>query len=171
MSKLFRRVVLHLVIIFVECILNQPKCYFMTKDILVPNEYGFRSGSTTTDFSVELMDEIIKALGEEKYAISIFLDLSKALNTVNNSILLSKLHSYGIRSNENQWFKYYLSKRKQKVFVNGIESSSVLISNVLKTWQHKCASQKEQNVTLCIVAIATLTAPVSLCQKTKYPHL
>ena len=59
---------------------------------------------------------------------TIFLDLSNAFDTVNHSILLSKLDSYGIRRNENHWFKSYLSKRKQKVFVNGIESSSLFIS-------------------------------------------
>jgi len=57
------------------------------------------------------MDEITKALDEEKYAVSIFLDLSKAFDTVNHSILLSKLDSYGIRGIENQWFKTYLSNR------------------------------------------------------------
>ena len=101
----------------------------MIENILVSNQYGFRSGSTTTDCLVELMDEITKAIDEEKYAVSIFLDLSKAFDTVNHSILLPKLNSYGIRSIENQWFKSYLSNRKQKVFVNGIESSSLLISS------------------------------------------
>ena len=115
--------------IFEKCILNQLKFYFMIENILVSNQYGFRSGSTTTDCLVELMDEITKAIDQEKYAVSIFLDLSKAFDTVNHSILLSKLNSYGIRSIENQWFKSYLSNRKQKVFVNGIESSSLLISS------------------------------------------
>ena len=78
---------------------------------------------------VELIDEITKALDEEKFAVSIFLDLSKAFEMVNYSILLSKLDSYGIRSIENQWFKSYLSNTKQKLFVNGMESSSLLISS------------------------------------------
>lgn len=43
--------------------------------------------------------------------------------TVNHSILLSKLDLYGIRAIENQWFKSYLSKWKQKVFINGVESN------------------------------------------------
>ena len=72
---------------------------------------------------VDLIDEITKALDEEKYAVSIFLDLSKAFDTVNHSILLSKLDLYGIRGNENQWFRSCLSNRKQKVFVNGVESN------------------------------------------------
>lgn len=70
-----------------------------------------------------------KALDEEKYAVSIFLDLSKAFDTVNHSILLSKLDLYGIRGNENQWFRSYLSNRKQKVFVNGVESNFLLVNS------------------------------------------
>ena len=62
----------------------------------------------TVDCLVDLIDEITKALDEENYAISIFLDLSKAFDTINHSILLSKF--------------IYLNKRKQKVFVNGVES-------------------------------------------------
>ena len=52
---------------------------------------------TTVDCLVDLTDEITKALDEESYAISIFLDLSKAFDTVNHSIPLSKLDVYGIR--------------------------------------------------------------------------
>jgi len=43
-------------------------------------------------------------------------------------------------------------------------------SSVLETWHHICASQKKRNYTLSAVAIATISAPVSFCQKTKYPH-
>ena len=62
-------------------------------------------------------------------AVSIFLDLSKAFDTVNHSILLSKLDLYGIRGNKNQWFRFYLSNRKQKVFVNGVESKFLLVNS------------------------------------------
>ena len=78
---------------------------------------------------VDLIDEITKALDEENYAISIFLDLSKAFDTVNHSILLSKLDVYGIRDIENQWFRSYLKKGKQKVFVNGVESDFLEVNS------------------------------------------
>ena len=67
---------------------------------------------------VDLIDEITKALDEGNYSISIFLDLSKAFDKVNHYILLSKLDVYCIRDIENKWFRSYLNKRKQKVFVN-----------------------------------------------------
>ena len=84
---------------------------------------------TTVDCLVDLIDEITKALDEENYAISIFLDLSKAFDTVNHSILLSKLDVYGKRDIENQWFRSYLNKRKQKVFVNGVESDFLKVNS------------------------------------------
>ena len=103
--------------IFERGILNQLIFHLNTENILVSNQLGFRAGKTTTDCLVDLVDDITKVIDEGSYAVSIFLDLSKAFDTVNHSILLSKLDLYGIRAGENQWFKSYLSKRKQKMFV------------------------------------------------------
>ena len=117
--------------IFERRILNQLIFYCLTENILVSNQYDFRSGYNTTDCFVDLIDEITKALDEEKYAVSLFLDLSKAFDTVNHSILLSKLDLYDIRGNENKWFRSYLSNRKQKVFVNGVESNLLLVNSAV----------------------------------------
>ena len=77
----------------------------------------------------DLVDDITKAIDEGSYAVPIFLDFSNAFDTVNHSILLSKLDLYGIRAGENRWFKSYFSKRKEKVFVNGVESNSYLLKS------------------------------------------
>ena len=78
---------------------------------------------------VDLIDEITLALDEGHYAVTLFLDLSKAFDAVNHDILLSKLDLYGISDYENKWFRSYLSKKKQQVYVNGVESSLLLLNS------------------------------------------
>ena len=103
--------------------------HFNTENIFVTNQFGFRVRKTTTDCLVDLVDDITKAIDEGSYAVSIFLDLSKAFDTVNHSILLSKLDLIGIRVGENQWFKSYLSKWKKKLIINGVESNFYLLNS------------------------------------------
>jgi hypothetical protein len=73
------------------------------------------------------MDKLINALEKGQYTIGIFLDFSKAFDTVNHKILLEKLSYYGIRGVANKWVDSYLSNRKQFTTYNGSNSS---ISNV-----------------------------------------
>ena len=60
-----------------------------------------------------------------KYNIcsGIFIDLSKAFDSLNHSILLHKLQNYGIRGSSASWFTSYLDSRQQKTLFNGKESS------------------------------------------------
>ena len=115
--------------IFEKCVLNQITFYFILEGLFTDNQYGFRRGRTTTDCLVDLIEEITVALDQGEYALSIFLDLSKAFDTVNHSILLTKLIYYGIEDMENQWFDSYLHKRKQRVLVNGIFSDLLMINS------------------------------------------
>ena len=62
------------------------------------------------------------------FEIGVFIDLQKAFDTVNHSILLKKLEHYGITGVALGWFSSYLSKRKQYVSVNGHSSEKLEIS-------------------------------------------
>ena len=64
---------------------------------------------------LQLIHEIYQAFDENKYTLGIFIDLSKAFDTVNHNILLEKLTNYGIENSNLAWFKNYLSNRKQYV--------------------------------------------------------
>ena len=69
-----------------------------------------------------VIEQITKSLDNGEFAGTLFLDLSKAFDTVNHFILLSKLSHYRIVVMENFWFKSYLQQRRQIVYVNGVFS-------------------------------------------------
>ena len=62
---------------------------------------------------VDTVDKLYDALGKKLISFGIFLDLSKAFDTIDHDILLSKLSHYGIRGSGLSWFKRYLHNRKQ----------------------------------------------------------
>ena len=73
--------------------------------------------------ALEFTDRISHEMDAKKIPFSIFLDLSKAFDTLDHNVLLSKLEYYGIRDTALNWFKRYLTKRTQYVDCNGIASS------------------------------------------------
>lgn len=92
-------------------------------NILSSNQFGFRSGHSTALAVSLFIERIYDALDENEYAIGLFLDLSKAFDTVNHNILIRKLSYYGIRGLPLQWIRSYLSNRKQYVSYNGHDSN------------------------------------------------
>ena len=84
--------------------------------------------NTCTYFSLKVFAKKVR-LDEGEFAVTLFLDLSKTFDTVNHLILLTKLSYYGVKNNENQWFKSYLHSRKQRVFVNGVFSDTQTVNS------------------------------------------
>ena len=77
---------------------------------------------------INLIDSIGKAIDSKEFTIGVFLDLSKAFDTVNHSILLNKLKHYGINGRSLDWLSSYLSNRKQFTAFNDEMSNSRYIS-------------------------------------------
>ena len=86
-------------------------------------QFGFRKYHSTSHALVSLTEEIGNALDNNSFAYGVFIDLQKAFDTVGHKILLRKLNYYGIRGKVNDWFKSYLSNRKQFVSINVFESN------------------------------------------------
>ena len=109
---------------FVEKLINNRLWAYVSKlDILVPNQYGFRSQHSTYMALLDFYDKVSQAIDDKKYAIGIFVDLQKAFDTIDHKILLSKLSFYGIRGVAFRWIQNYLSDRKQYVCLNNVSSS------------------------------------------------
>ena len=92
------------------------------------SQYGFRSGHSTEYAAIDLVDNIITQMDNNEIPISIFLDLSKAFDTIDHAILLHKLQHYGIDGIHLQLFKSYLSNRKQYVEIDDIKSNTLPIT-------------------------------------------
>ena len=75
------------------------------------SQYGFRSKHSCKQAVSELLGEIIKNDEKKNDTVAVFLDLSKAFDTLDHKLLLSKLQRYGIRGTALLWFKSYLRNR------------------------------------------------------------
>ena len=101
---------------------------FLDQNNIYSLQFGFRQHYSTRYALLNLTEAIMKALDDGNFAWGIFVDLQKAFDTVDHSILLSKLYHYRIRGLANKWFESYLANRKQFVSVNAFESSTSSIT-------------------------------------------
>jgi hypothetical protein len=90
-------------------------------------QFGFRETYSSEMAIITLMDRIISALERGHYMVGIFLDFSKAFDTVNHGILLAKLNKYGIRGPANKWLEHYLYEREQYCYLNDHSSKRLTI--------------------------------------------
>ena len=86
------------------------------------NQYGFRPKHCTEHAALELIDRIINKMDINEIPLNIFLDLSKAFDTIDHTILLSKLKYYGLKGSTLNLFHSYLINRKQYIEIEDIAS-------------------------------------------------
>ena len=106
-----------------EKVLHKRLYKYLTKfNILYEYQFGFREGHSTTQALIEITDRIKTAIDKKDLTCGIFIDLTKAFDTVDHNILLKKMFHYGIRGNVYDLFQSYLSNRKQYVRINNVDS-------------------------------------------------
>ena len=101
--------------------------FLLKNDVLYQGQYGFRKNVSTEMAVVEIQDRIISEINENKSVIGIFMDLSKAFDSLSHNILLKKLWYYGVRGTCFEWFKSYLCNRKQCTIFNSLLSEFEII--------------------------------------------
>ena len=97
--------------IFEKLMYKRLKSFINKNDIFFTSQYGFRENCSTQHAILDILSKIQNNIDKRLYSCGIFIDLKKAFDTVDHSILLHKLHHYGIRGIINDWFSSYLSVR------------------------------------------------------------
>jgi retron-type reverse transcriptase len=96
------------------------------RKVLNPHQHGFRKNHSTCTALSEITDYAISGFEEGKFTIAVFVDFSKAFDSILHDILLHKLAALGLSQQSVEWFASYLSNRKQ--FVQVGTASSYLLS-------------------------------------------
>ena len=81
--------------------------------MLYEKQFGFQCNHSTDHAISQLVSEILHSFDDNKFTLGVFIDLSKAFDTVNHQILIRKLEHYGIMGINQKWFTDYLTNRKQ----------------------------------------------------------
>ena len=102
--------------IYEKAVSKRLMSFLDANSILIDNQYGFRPNHSTYMTLLQMYDKISTSMDLNHFSVGIFIDLSKAFDTLNHSILIKKLEYYGVRGITLEWFKNYLAGRKQYVF-------------------------------------------------------
>ena len=108
--------------VFEKLIYDQVYYYLNENNILSQFQSGFRSGNSTVTALLQATENWYKNIDCGYINGVVLVDLSKAFDTVDHTILLKKLGMYGINNTPLDWFKSYLDDRQQCCMVNGIQS-------------------------------------------------
>ena len=90
---------------------NRLDKFLEISDLLSNNQYDFRNNSTTCHALIDLHEQLTKSIDDKLCTIGVFIDLKKAFDTIDHSLLLQKLNRYGIRGVANSWLSSYLKER------------------------------------------------------------
>ena len=115
--------------IFEKLIHKRLMSFFDKHNVIYNKQFGFRKGHSTMHALNTAVTQVINSLNEKYSVFGVFLDFSKAFDTIKHDILLVKLEHYGIRGKFLDLMENYLDNRKQLVFNGNIESDLLAISD------------------------------------------
>ena len=107
----------------------QLKSYLSDHSLLEPLQSAYRQYHSTETALIKVHDDICMALDAGKCVLLVLLDLSAAFDTIDHSILLTRLSELGISGTPLQWFKSYLKNRQQSVIINDLLSSAQILQS------------------------------------------
>ena len=113
---------------FERLVYEQLNSFLVKKKIISNYQFGFRKGYSTEQAILEITENFKSAIDNGEITCGLFLDLSKAFDTVNHQILIDKLCKYGIRGTPLAWFTDYLSNRQQYVKIGNTESDLLTLT-------------------------------------------
>ena len=111
-NRIFEKLIYKRLIVFID-----------KHDLFFESQYGFRKKYSTQHAILDIISTIQSNLDQKLFSCAIFLDLSKAFDTVDHNILLNKLYYYGFRGIIYDWFRSYLSERTQTTSVGSCISN------------------------------------------------
>ena len=115
--------------IFEYAIADQLTKYLIDNNLFSPNQYGFRAQHSTELAALNLVDQLTYKMDRGKIPLNIYIDLSKAFDTLNFEILLDKLAYYGIKGIANSLIRSYLTNRQQIVEYDNTLSNPLIVKS------------------------------------------
>ena len=94
-------------------------------NLLSDKQFGFQLNHCTEHAILQLVNDISSFFERGEYTLGIFIDFSKAFDTVDHEILISKLEYYGIKEKALKWLKSYLSEQKQFISYSNVAKTSM----------------------------------------------
>ena len=73
--------------------------------MLHSKQFGFHRGHSTKHAIMQLIDQISSSFEKNHFTLGVFIDLSKAFDTVDHDILITELENYGVNGNNLRWFQ------------------------------------------------------------------
>ena len=112
-----------------SCVASNITNHVVTQNLLDKRQWAYRKGKSTEQLLIHLTERWREAVERKLFVGILFVDFTKAFDTVSHNILLQKLNDLGIRGDIWLWLKNYLTERRQFVRINGCDCDTHIITH------------------------------------------